>query len=50
VAGRPAGGVGRSHLLSTRVPSPPSISCCMPTLEKMPCEWEKKVLVDEVIR
>jgi hypothetical protein len=50
VADRPSGGSGRPHLASTRVPSPPSISCCLPTLEKVPCEWEKKVLVDEVIR
>jgi hypothetical protein len=33
VAGRPAGGAGRSHLPFTRMPSPPSISCCLPTLE-----------------
>jgi hypothetical protein len=50
VAGQPGSGVGRPHLGSTQVPSPPSISCCLPTLEKVPCEWEKKVLVDEVIR
>jgi hypothetical protein len=31
--GRPGGEAGRSHLDSTRVPSPPSISCCLPTLE-----------------
>jgi hypothetical protein len=50
VAGRPGGGAGRPHLASTWVPSPPSISCFLPTLENVPCEWEKKVLVDEVIR
>jgi hypothetical protein len=48
--GRPSGGAGRAHLASTQVPSPPLIFCCLPTLEKVPCEWQKKVLVDEVIR
>jgi hypothetical protein len=47
---RPKGVAGQPHLASTWVPSPPSISCCLPTLEKVPCEWEKKMLVDAVIR
>jgi hypothetical protein len=47
---RAKGGGRPAHLASTRVPSPPSIYCCLPTLEKLPCEWGKKVLVDEVIR